>query len=179
LGTCRHAHSLCTYIPRPFAASPSLARRTPSVGVAQGSRILLAEDGPDNQRLITVILQKAGAEVTVAANGQIACDLALAARNMGTPFDVVLMDMQMPILDGYEATRKLRAAGYAGPIIALTAHAMKSDRNKCVEAGCDDYTTKPIDRAHMISLIARALTSCRESGKASPARPVRRERGPA
>ena len=115
--------------------------------------MLLAEDGPDNQRLISFVLKKAGADVTLAVNGQVAYDLALAASNEGTPFDVILMDMQMPILDGYEATSKLREAGYSGAIIALTAHAMASDKEKCVNAGCDDYTTKPIDRTKLVALV--------------------------
>jgi CheY-like chemotaxis protein len=116
-------------------------------------RILLAEDGPDNQRLISFILQKAGYNVTVAKNGQIAYDLAMKAVSDAIPFDVILMDMQMPVLDGYDATRQLRAAGYTKPIVALTAHAMASDRQKCLAAGCDEFATKPIDRTRLFETI--------------------------
>ncbi len=125
-----------------------------SPSVLMGCNILLAEDGPDNQRLISFVLKKAGAKVTIAENGQLAVGSTLDALIAGDPFHVVLMDMQMPVLDGYGATALLRSKGYEGHIIALTAHAMDSDRAKCMSAGCNDYATKPIDRPSLIQLIA-------------------------
>jgi CheY-like chemotaxis protein len=119
-----------------------------------GCRVLLAEDGPDNQLLTSHVVRKAGAEVTAVENGELAVDAALKELNAGRPFHVILMDMQMPLLDGYGAAAALRANNYEGPIIALTADAMNADRDKCLAAGCDDYATKPIDRKKLIEQIA-------------------------
>jgi CheY-like chemotaxis protein len=122
-----------------------------------GTRILLAEDAPDNQRLLKIILERAGAEVTLAEDGLAAVEQAVRARQAGTPFDAVLMDIQMPRVDGFEATRELRAAGFDQPILALTAHATAEDRLRCLEAGCDDYVAKPIDRRALLSTLSRRL----------------------
>ena len=122
--------------------------------IALGERILLAEDSTDNQRIVTLILTNAGFQVTVAENGRVACDKALAALHEGKPYDMILMDMQMPVMEGHEATRCLRAAGYTRPIVALTAHATVDDRKKCLEAGCDFYVTKPINRAELLVVAA-------------------------
>jgi CheY-like chemotaxis protein len=120
-----------------------------------GLKLLLVEDGPDNQRLISFLLKRAGAEVEIADNGEIGRDCALKALADGCPFDVILTDMQMPVMDGYTATAQLRARNYTGPIIALTAHAMKGDREKCLSSGCDDFATKPVDRVQLINMVAK------------------------
>jgi CheY-like chemotaxis protein len=118
-------------------------------------RILLAEDGHDNQVLISAFLLRAGATVQVVPDGQRAVEVASRAAAEGKPFDVVLMDMQMPVLDGYGAASKLRLTGYRGAIVALTAHAMVGDREKCESAGCDDYLTKPVNPSQLVATVAR------------------------
>ncbi|MGZ3742548.1 MAG: response regulator [Pseudobdellovibrionaceae bacterium] len=118
-----------------------------------GMKILLVEDSPINQLLISRFLTGAGAQVELAENGALGVQKALAGN-----YAVVLMDIQMPEMDGYEATTKLREQSYKRPIIALTAHALKEDRERCLKAGCADYLTKPIDRKMLISRIQQ-LTS--------------------
>jgi CheY-like chemotaxis protein len=149
--------------------SPKLApptKLTPSTPSAakklSDAMILLVEDGIDNQRLISHVLKHAGAQVDVAANGQIALDLIHQGKKT---YDVVLMDMQMPVLDGYHATRQLRQEGYDMPIVALTAHAMADDQARCLEAGCDDYLTKPINRVAIVDVLGKQLARrCSEVG---------------
>jgi Amt family ammonium transporter len=125
------------------------------------ARILLAEDGPDNQRLIGHVLRKAGAEVTLAENGRLAVDLVLAAGEAAEPFDLVLMDLQMPELDGWDATRALRDHGYEGPIIALTAHAMAAEQERCLADGFSAIATKPLDRTKLLDLICDLIRKAR------------------
>jgi len=123
--------------------------------LALSGRILLAEDGLDNRRLIELFLKQAGADVTTVEDGAAACEEIQAAVDLGKPFDLVLMDMQMPIKDGYEATRELRQTGCRAPILALTAYAREGDRQKCIDAGCDEYIAKPIKRDDLLSTVRR------------------------
>jgi signal transduction histidine kinase len=114
--------------------------------------ILLAEDGRDNQRLLMNHLNGAGAQVTIAENGRIAVEMASAQ-----PFDLILMDMQMPEMDGYTATAELRHRGFTIPIIALTANAMAEDRSKCLASGCTDYLSKPVNEETLLRTVSRHL----------------------
>jgi CheY-like chemotaxis protein len=146
------------------ATGPALRPTTPALArpVLRGleplrGRVLLAEDGPDNQALISVLLRRAGLEVDLANDGQIACEKALAAQEAGAPYDLIVMDMQMPLMTGYEATAALRRDGLTLPILALTAQAMSGDRAKCLAAGCDEYLSKPIDRGRLLELVRELL----------------------
>jgi signal transduction histidine kinase len=139
------------------AAAPTQPPPVAAGALLEGARLLVAEDALVNQKLLVHLLTKAGATVTAVANGQLAVDAVVAAARAGAPFAVVLMDMQMPELDGYAATRVLREQGHQLPIIALTAHAMAGDRQKCVDAGCSDYLTKPLDTKALLATCARWL----------------------
>ncbi len=114
-----------------------------------GLKVLLVEDSADNQMLVTAFLKREGAEVTSVFDGAQGVELA-----MKQSFDVLLMDIQMPILDGHEATRKLRSSNYTKPIIALTAHAMKEEHSRCVESGFTAFLTKPIERTLLIEKLS-------------------------
>ena len=129
--------------PGPHGAHPTLT-----------GRILVADDGADNRRLISTILTRHGASVELVNDGRHAVDAALAAAAAGRAFDLIVLDMQMPVLDGYGAAASLRSKGIRTPIVALTAHAMADDRQKCLGAGCDDYAAKPIDRDALVRLCA-------------------------
>ncbi|MCA9322008.1 MAG: response regulator, partial [Planctomycetes bacterium] len=107
--------------------------------------VLLADDARDNQLLIGRFLESLGLRVTIAEDGAVACEKAIEAMTSSDPFDLILMDVQMPRCDGLTATRRIREFGYSGPIVALTANAFEGDRKLCLDAGCDDYATKPVD----------------------------------
>jgi signal transduction histidine kinase/FixJ family two-component response regulator len=124
-------------------------------------RILVVEDGPDNQRLISFLLRKAGAEVDVAGNGRLGVIAAQAARDAGRSYELILMDMQMPVMDGYTATRELRDSGWTGPIVALTAHALSDEIKRCLSAGCDGYLRKPIEKAAFFAAVRQRLDESR------------------
>jgi len=117
------------------------------------ARILLAEDNPVNQRLAKMLLTKAGYQVEVANDGQEAVDKYTKAPEA---FDLIFMDVQMPQMDGMKATKAIRDKGFETvPIVAMTAHAMKGDREKCLEAGMDDYIPKPVKRELVFEMLEK------------------------
>lgn len=145
-------------------SSPAVtAHAAPS---ALGMRVLVADDSVDNQRLVSFMLNRAGASVELVENGRQAVEAGLRAAQANQPYDLILMDVHMPELDGLGAVRELRAAGYTLPIAALTASAMNAERLRCLEAGCDEFLTKPIDHAALNNACQRmnALAFDRRTG---------------
>jgi PAS domain S-box-containing protein len=140
----------------PAMTQHSSAAHSPAAAIRlKPAKILVVEDGTSNQKLITIVLQRAGVIVELANNGQIGFDKAMAGK-----YDVILMDMQMPVLDGFTATRRLREKGCALPIIALTANAMKGEEEKCRAAGCSRYLSKPIDVDLLLRTVAELVGQC-------------------
>ena len=129
-------------------------------------RVLLAEDVPDVYIVLCQILQRMNLEVEIAEDGRLACEMAEKSQAEGKPFDLILMDIQMPKMNGYEATRWLRQHGWQGPIVALTAHAMVGDREKCLEAGCNDYIAKPITGEKLREILRRYVGEARDAAAA-------------
>lgn len=133
-----------------------------AAAVVLKGRVLLAEDGPDNQRLIAYHLRKAGAVVDIADNGRIAMEMMARVHARGERYDLLLTDMQMPDVDGYTLASTLREQGNTISIVALTAHAMPEDRAACILAGCDHYASKPIDKVKLLETCEHWI--CRQSG---------------
>ena len=135
-----------------------------------GQRVLVVDDGPENRELIRLVLEECGVAVDQAENGKVGMEMALAGDH-----GMVLMDMQMPVMDGYMATRLLRGQGYARPVFALTAHAMKGFEQEVSQAGCSGYLTKPVDIDRLLAAVAGALgghlVSSARSGAAAPLPP--------
>ena len=126
-------------------------------------RILLVEDNEMNRDMLSRRLQRRGYEVIIAVDGQVGIELAKSDAP-----DLILMDMSLPVIDGWEATRTLKAADVTRniPVIALTAHAMSTDRDKAIEAGCDDYDTKPIELPRLLGKM-QALMKARDGAKSA------------
>ena len=137
--------------------SESICNKTQTT--IQGRRILLVEDGIDNQRLFSMILKKAGADVTIASNGQEGVDAIDNAIEENRLFDLILMDMQMPVMDGLTAAKIIRSKDIQLPIVALTAHAMQEERDRCIAAGFTDFLTKPILRNSLLTAVSKILDS--------------------
>jgi CheY-like chemotaxis protein len=147
----------CFEIPEqePFPSRPAIEGTGEERVSIAGLRILLAEDHPVNQKLARRLLEREGCVVTAAADGEEACELYERGA-----FDLILMDVQMPRLDGFGAVRRIRecetATGAHTPIIAMTAHAMRGDRDRCLDAGMDGYVSKPIQVAALFHAIRAA-----------------------
>jgi signal transduction histidine kinase/ActR/RegA family two-component response regulator len=156
---------------KPPVAASAPSRDESSRAASLSGRILLADDGIDNRRLISHILSHAGAVVDTAVNGRELLERVWQAEAESKPYALVLADMQMPELDGYSAVRELRRRGHRGVVVALTAHAMGEHRQRCLDAGCDDFITKPFQRRDLIERCRKWIASGRVSPNANAPEP--------
>jgi CheY-like chemotaxis protein/HPt (histidine-containing phosphotransfer) domain-containing protein len=144
-------------VPARSATPPEEHRTSRAPAELAGKRILVVDDSPENREVLAYLLKEAGAQCEVERNGQSGVARALTAVRVGAPFDAILMDMNMPVVDGFEATKKIVAAGVTTPVIALTALVMAGDEERCRMAGCADYVSKPVMPALLLDTLARHL----------------------
>lgn len=174
IDSCQLIRSASDMVMESVPISRSTKPTQPEFPVIDGKRILLIEDGVDNQKLIAFLLSKAGAKVTIADNGKLGLEMLTEDGSVDgslflpMDFDLILTDMQMPEMDGYTAARLLREKGCDIPIVALTAFAMKSDAKKCIEAGCDDYLSKPLSKNELLRKVATWLVERTEPSSSTP-----------
>lgn len=155
--------------PRPEAPSPPRPVADPG---PLDCRVLIVDDHDEVRHLMWCLLEDAGCDVVSARDGYQALEAVRESESSGRPIDVVLMDMQTPVIDGYETTARLLADGYRSPIIALTAHALRDDREKCIEAGCADYISKPVNYERLLDTIARHTGRGSRGSAAPPPEPA-------
>jgi PAS domain S-box-containing protein len=163
-------------LPSPQAAPAKRGEPAPDKpGPRLVGRLLLVEDDSDIQHFVCLLIHELHLEVQTAADGPAALEMAARSTAEQRPFDLILMDIQLPGMSGYEVTRALRRRGWRGPIMALTAHAMAGDRKKCLEAGCDDYLAKPVASMELKEVLAgylEHLPAAAEAAGVSLAEPV-------
>lgn len=146
---------VATIVVQPIVEAPTPKPAQPPAAALSG-KVLVVDDAPDNQRLLKAIMTKAGLHVDLADNGRIGVEAVQGAKE---PYSLVIMDLQMPVLDGISAIRELRGLGYTLPIVALTAHAVAEDRDRCLAAGATQYETKPITKKHLLEVVAAHLSA--------------------
>lgn len=143
---------------KPEAQPQPDANQGSPTNALEATRMLVVDDAKDNRVLLQHFLKRTGARVDFAYDGQQAIQRVSAASAESDPYELILMDMQMPVLDGYNATMQLRQAGFQAPIIAITAHALDGDREQCINAGCNEYLSKPVNRSALIQMCQTMLT---------------------
>jgi len=149
----------------------------PAPHIPRPLRILIVDDDPQSRDLIYFVLRRSGYEMDKAENGRMGIDMILAAEQTDKPYEVVLMDLDMPVMDGCEAVRELRANGFQRPIIAVTSYAEPNDRERCRQAGFTDFLDKPSVRLALLGMVARyehQLCVRHENGYAAQPRPGQR-----
>jgi CheY-like chemotaxis protein len=141
-------------------------------------RLLIVEDSQCMQQIIHAILRKMNVDVKIVGNGQMACTIAENSKAVGNPYDLILMDIQMPEMNGYDATQWLRTHGWEGPIVALTAYSSVEDRKKCLDAGCTDHLCKPITEMALRDVLTRHMSRTDRGDQPSLHKPLPDQQAP-